>query len=851
MEIREYLQASKLNNTFRTIVRRNRRYLSLEIALLVSLGIAAAVFGPHLFDASVPVQGDVRAHIFKIDIFHQHLSQLSWPGWTPWWYEGIPLNQYYPPGYYLIGAVLTFITGQAVIAYKIMMLLTMAACGLSAYFFMRSFLRTSPVFALLALLAYEVSVPLLLNFTMGEGPNLLGWSLALVFLTFYLKYATEGDMSGLQRRLLPGILLGVTILVHPFPAVFAVLAVGLYHLVRFIHFRSVGYQLRQQFVYVAMTMGLAAFIGAYYWVPLLLTLEYASPIYGFTEFQWSGGARYLIAVSIIALFMGVVARFKAEPQARLRFDFLILTLALAVALGSGLARFFPLGLGSFLQDFRFDTIIAPFFGFVLIAHSLDYYLSYRIRTRNLLLALAGGAVVSIVVIVAEAFQADGTQARFLEVLNSQGVLTFLLLLFPVAVLLVLLAFQTSSSRPGKTHPVPAIAVGVCLLMLSTALPYFQTRSALGLGRLFTYTDNYLGRQYDDLMNTVQGSRLVVPMVKGYLVEGDNPVTFGWRWGVETVNGPYNQGDPNFFLYSVHLEWEQRWLEYQHTRENLLQEAGAGYIFTRYNLNVADDETQLDLVASNSYGRIYALDAAVARAVGVTPVILDVRDPRAVTEFFNILVPGGYRMVFVTADTVDSSLLSQFEYVMTDDPDKLADYPGQRGILLANSSKTGVSDEGAYTALSAPFRRIANRYFYHGDEANVYMWLGTDAWQGSRLTEDDLALLKEFGASIAPFLDGLAYEPAEYAYDDNRIELASQPGFTLVKDSYFPYWQSDDAELIRTTQGFMLVASPEDEVTLDYWAPLPDKLATAATITGLTGAVALGTVLVIRRFRRIG
>ncbi len=95
------------------------RYATIGIVLLLAAAIAFYFLGRHLFDLSIPNTGDVRAHIFKIEIFQSYLSHFSWPQWIPYWYQGTPINQYYPPGFYFLGSLLAFGLNSSVIAYKL------------------------------------------------------------------------------------------------------------------------------------------------------------------------------------------------------------------------------------------------------------------------------------------------------------------------------------------------------------------------------------------------------------------------------------------------------------------------------------------------------------------------------------------------------------------------------------------------------------------------------------------------------------------------------------------------------------------------------------------------------------
>ncbi len=124
-----------------TVFNWLRRYAAIEVAVLAALAIGGYFLGRHLLDTTVPGEGDVRSHILKIELLQSYLSHFSWPQWNPYWYQGIPEDQFYPPGFYFLGAVLSFIVKNGVIAYKIMLFLAMALNGLAIYYFSRRFLE--------------------------------------------------------------------------------------------------------------------------------------------------------------------------------------------------------------------------------------------------------------------------------------------------------------------------------------------------------------------------------------------------------------------------------------------------------------------------------------------------------------------------------------------------------------------------------------------------------------------------------------------------------------------------------------------------------------------------------------
>ncbi len=737
----------------------------------MALAIACLIYGRHLFDLAVPAEWDVRAHIFKIDFLHHSLANGSWPGWITYWYHGFPMFQYYPPGFYFLGAVLTFVTQNAVISYKLLLFLALMSNGLAIYYFSRRFLKFSFISSVICLLAYQSSAPLLMNYLYGEGPNLLSWTVSVLFFTSYLCRATEGKTHKIRDMAYPGLLLGIAALIHPFPAIFAVLAVIVFHLSEFIRSRDKA-RARSQLRYLAVVSGIGVVLSITYWLPFLWTMSYASPIYTLTGNAWSGGGiTYLEAFSALALVIGLVTRWRMKANAKL--DLVIVYFVLAAALGFGLARWLPFG--TFLHEFRFATIMAPFFGIMLIVFPLNVKLAEMGRNR-LALAAAGA---------------------------------------------------------------------VLLIVVTSVLPFALTYEGAGMRRLFAYCQSYRTTAYAELLQSAQGGRLVIPDRKGYAVEGDAPVTFGWYYGVETANGPYNQGDPKFFKYTVHLEWEDRWLSWGSSRQNLMQEGGAKYIFIRSPNEPYSDMSGLKLIVNNSYGELWELEQDVARAVSVTPILLDVAHPQQASWFFNIMLPEGYKMVFVDAQEVKESLRGKFAYVMVDDESKLSAYQGKTIFMLNNSDGESTVVSGSlFTALNVPYLDYTDRFFYQGEDWDVASRMRFDGFLGdaeARFGTEVLDNLEKLGSEIKPILDDLSYFPVDYNQSEDQIEVHSAPGFTLIKDSYFPYWGIEQGQIISTTQGFMLTYSDDAEILLRYDEP---SLNTAADIITLSSLASVVAVLVI-------
>ena len=282
----------------------------------------------------------------------------------------------------------------------------------------------------------------------------------------------------------------------------------------------------------------------------------------------------------------------------------------------------------------------------------------------------------------------------------------------------------------------------------------------------------------------------------------------------------------------------------------MQESDAKYIFLR-NLAVRLANTKgLTCIVDNSYGQLWELDESVTRAITVTPILLDVQEPEIVTEFFNILLPEGYRMVFVSVDGVSNDLKEKFEYVILDNESKISDYESKVVFLLNNTDQHDnlITDEEGIVKLNLPYITYTNKFFYRGDKGDITAWRDFDREPGSQLDSEAVVMLQQASSELSEYLQNLKYEPANYKFDKNRIQVETEPGFTLVKDSYFPYWSTNQDEVLSTSQGFMLVYSDDAIISLSYEKPVINTIATIVSIIGLAMSL---IVLVVAALSRLG
>ncbi len=314
---------------------------------------------------------------------------------------------------------------------------------------------------------------------------------------------------------------------------------------------------------------------------------------------------------------------------------------------------------------------------------------------------------------------------------------------------------------------------------------------------------------------LRGKRVVVPLRLGGLAETGSLVGYAPRFGFEAVTGPYSQGDPKFFRFTVHLEWEERWLYAEQTRRNLLGAAGADYLFDRRPRAVRP--SGLHPVVENGHGALLPAEVPAFRAATVVPALLDVaKDQRElIGDLVNILLPDGYQLPLVEVDAVSPLDRDRFPVVVGTDDALLAKYPRAAVLLIGRGPATG--DARAYRL---PIDLAEDRHFYRAPAYDIAGWSAFD-----RAATRSLWRLIAMAAEVAPQwrrfrAERLRYAPVSPVIAENRIAVELAPGvFGVVRQSWFPSWHVHAGRLWRTTQGLMLIRAESTEpVRLELRSP---------------------------------
>jgi hypothetical protein len=338
-------------------LREPEALVTLAVVVIACVFVFVQLQPSRLFSTTTPAGGDMGAHVWQPAYLRDHLlPHFRLTGWAPDWYAGFPSLVFYFPLPSLMIVVLNVILPYEV-AFKLISVSGLIALPIAAWAFGRLARMSFPGPACLA----AATLPFLFSreFTIYGGniaSTLAGefaFSIALATALVFLGVVARGLETGRYRGW-AAVLLLVTGLCHLLPTVFAVIGA----LVLTVMSRS-----RQRWLWTAPVLVVAALLAAFWSVPFLLRLPYATDMgyekvtqYGKNLFPnhliWlfilAGGG---VFVSIlrrhrVGLFLAIMAVisafiFRFAPQARLwnarvlPFWFLCLYLLAAVAVAEG------------------------------------------------------------------------------------------------------------------------------------------------------------------------------------------------------------------------------------------------------------------------------------------------------------------------------------------------------------------------------------------------------------------------------------------------------------------------------------------------------------------------------------
>ena len=726
-----------------------------EILLCSILSILTALmFGYYSLDNSIPVE-DARSHIFKISMYSDYLNGNG-TDWNQYWYSGMPFDDFYPPTYYLLGALINKLIANPIISYKITFSISMIIVGLSIYIMCRQLLSLSPKLSFISAMAFLTFPSVLKMYYYQTAPNFLSLGFSILAITLYKIISNS---FSIKTAFLASVLTGLTLLTHPFPFLMILIALT------WIIIEEIFVKKFEFIISLILILLGGLILAVPYFLPALLMIKWASPIYTHTYETIGRFAKGLVILmftyTLICLLITLINKRELSERVISNVLFLVANAMASLLLGIGFAKMLPLG--RFIHECRFTALSAPAFVIPLTILMTRYPLTKKLLT-----------------------------------------------LLPIS-----------------------------FLLSANVIAYPE----INLVKMHTRYLNHLTSDYREIVRHIDPNyRLLIPPRSGRLTDGDSYVTLAKELKIRSVNGPYSQGDPKFFDYTVLIEWQEKWLKIPYIRENLMQWGAVKYIFIRgpRKINFSD----LELIVRNSYGSLWAYNKEVAGVVNVSPILLDLSslNERVVSYIFSYFIPKGYKFVLVDKNFSDKSFVADFKGVIVDSYQRAEYYLRTYPQLYVIQIIEGKPDLAKPCSLHGdrlmtcyiPFKEIEN-YLYLGPEEEVSNWLRNDL-EKPPLTEDIRKILSQVSINLLELLNPV-YKPLKYERTNSqKFKIISEYNLTpfiLVKESYYPYWKiSDDkGRITRTTTGFILIYSRKASLLeLSYEKPI--SIYTLLTLTSL-------------------
>ncbi len=301
-----------------------------------------------------PLTFDVWPHLVRQDIVYRAVREGFSPFYTFMFYSGYPVLRFYSPLFYILGGLLTFLTGgNLLLALRVLLVAVQLGSGAAMFLFLRRRGRAVPAAALGA------AAFLLIPWRVRHIAVLANYPMSLLYLLLpllFLALDRLAERPGIWRAAILGLLLAAALLSHVVYAAFAVLFLAAFWL-------GTG-KARARFGHLALAGALGVGLAAFFVVPFIA--EYGRHVYprilmqspapdiqvalGLRPALGGYGGGYLGLAVLALAAVGVVSVFLAPARGRrdgivaAAIAGLSLVLAYVVPLLGGRAWFLTLGL---------------------------------------------------------------------------------------------------------------------------------------------------------------------------------------------------------------------------------------------------------------------------------------------------------------------------------------------------------------------------------------------------------------------------------------------------------------------------------------------------------------------------
>jgi 6-pyruvoyl-tetrahydropterin synthase related domain len=332
--------------TRETFVPKRVQWVIDAVVLGVIAGVLLSYFRiPLLLSNTTTTGGDTAGHVYPAWYLKTHLLPKGLiSGWSPGWYDGLPLLHFYFPLVALIQALLAFAIPYNV-AFKLGTVLGTFFLPVAVYLMFRilRFAFPTPIIGavlslgFLFMRSYSIFGGNIPSSLAGEYSYSLSMGLSLIVLALLYRLATEKK----GRPVLTGILLGLTILCHLVPVVTILMTLPLFLVLAV---REHGW--RHAWLRLGTVLAIGVGLSAIWLVPFEARFAFSNNLHWIQDRRMSLLAPRELWLYLVAAASGVVlALFTLDRRFLVFLVPATTSLALVAFLPQGArlfnARFFP------------------------------------------------------------------------------------------------------------------------------------------------------------------------------------------------------------------------------------------------------------------------------------------------------------------------------------------------------------------------------------------------------------------------------------------------------------------------------------------------------------------------------
>jgi len=645
-----------------------KSYTKLYIMpLLIILGvstISSIAFLRYPFSA-----GDVRAHMVKIWYTSEMIRHGKWSWWCPIWYCGIPFLLYYPPLFYIEGALVNLILHNPINSIRVMGIISVYILAIGVFFISRK-LQLSIGKSILSSLILMTTPSILWEINRGGiYPMMMSLGLGLIGLGSMISWLSS---KKLKYLILYVIMMSLSLYTHPIGGLtcytisILVVVSNLYlnyessnkSLNKKRIIKDIEKLLKNNWKTLAVTVSIPL-LSAPQYLPMFIYRHYLSPLYvpppsfnlAIHLLNMIGCAMWSpLLFLVIAYILGSIYGIRYGKRVDIKIFGLISILSYVVILF--LPIYFNLmtkiAPGGQLLSHRLSGVIFPVFGSVAVAYSLsrnkkDKYI------KAMILAIALNSVIYSIYIYSYLFDVvsfDKIESGYCPKISYY---IWSLLINNKYMKYIISPYQAFFATPRDVTW--GLITGEGLFSIKCSLSKSAKKCL-----------EYIRSNDSDPYNLV----IFDPFthVSPYFCDSAYTSIISKHY---SLMGWFNQGSPAFYSLPIYVEWQYSWMFYKPAVFNIFFLANVKYVISR------DKEWNKFLHSTGYFKEIrkfgklhlYKFTYAIGPCKIVPNPILvidDCSDKNEVNKYYtmmlNLIPMDGWKHIFVQGNVSDASKFHQ-------------------------------------------------------------------------------------------------------------------------------------------------------------------------------------------------